>query len=87
MGPTGSKAEVHQQDAAAIFAHHVFSLDIAMEQTGAMHRAQGAANINSQPAAVATTQGGPCDATSAARVLPLTKSVQKWTRPSWRSMP
>ena len=41
-----SRAEVHQHDAAIVRQHHVMALDVAMQQTGAVHGANRAAEIN-----------------------------------------
>ena len=38
--------EIHQQDPAALLAHHVAGLDVAVEKAGGMHRADGAADLD-----------------------------------------
>ena len=40
------QAEIHQQDAPAFFAHHVAGLDVAVEESGGMHRPERAAQLH-----------------------------------------
>jgi hypothetical protein len=42
-------AEIHQDDAAAGFAHYVLRFDIAMQQAGLMHSRQCAAQCGADP--------------------------------------
>ena len=44
-GEIGARAEIHQDDASAFFAHDVSGLHVAVEQADAVHGGQGAAEI------------------------------------------
>ena len=40
------ESEIHQEDPAALLAHHVAGFDVAVEKPGGMHRAGRAADVN-----------------------------------------
>src|SRR5438477_7877649 len=44
LGAEPPGAEIHQQDSAAILAHYVLRLDVAMKESRAMHRRERAAD-------------------------------------------
>ena len=37
----GAQPKIHQQNAAALFAHYILGLDVAVQQARPVHRAQG----------------------------------------------
>ena len=43
--PQAARAEVHEDDASAFFAHHVAGLDVAMDEAGGMRRGERAAQL------------------------------------------
>ena len=49
-------AEIHQHHAAAFFAHHVAGRDVAMQEPGAVHRGQRAAQVRADGGRLARAQ-------------------------------
>ena len=54
---SGAEAEVHEQDAAAFFAHDVFGLDVAVEEAGAVDGGKGSADVDADERGFAVAEG------------------------------
>ena len=81
-----SRAEVHQHQPAAGFAHDVLRLDVAVDQPGAVHRGHGAAQLAPDQRGLARAEG-PWAWRMASSVRPAMNSIHMPTRPSCSSAP
>jgi hypothetical protein len=53
----GAEAEVHEEDASALFAHDVFGFDIAMEEVGAVDGGEGSGDLEADEGGFVIAEG------------------------------
>ena len=85
-GQLGAGAEVHEDDAAAVLAHDVLALHVAVQEARTVHRRQGLTEIDADPRRLAGRKTpGPSARSSSER--PRMYSIHRPTRPSTDSAP